>query len=71
MGTARRQHLDEFKQQALEFLASRCRPLSRIAGELGIPAARLRAWRNRSGGGSKAGSPRRRTTSAINVRGSR
>jgi transposase-like protein len=39
IGAARRQHLDEFKQQALEFLASRGRPLSRIAGELGIPPA--------------------------------
>jgi transposase len=55
MGTARRQYPDEFKREALELLVSSGRPLSQIAGELGIPPERLRAWRNRSGG-SKAGS---------------
>jgi transposase len=63
MGTARRQYPDEFKREALELLISSGRPLSQIAGELGIPAARLRAWRNRSGG-SQAGSPRRPNTQA-------
>jgi len=42
--------MDEFKREAVELLASSGRPLSQIAEELGIPAARLRAWRNRSGG---------------------
>ena len=60
MGTARRQYPDEFKREALELLVSSGRPLSQIAGELGIPPERLRAWRNKSGG-SKAGSPRRPT----------
>ena len=50
MGTARRQYTDEFKREALGLLASSGRPLSQIAGVLGIPAARLWAWRNRSGG---------------------
>ena len=63
MGTARRQYPDEFKREALELLVSSGRPLSQIAGELGIPPERLRAWRNRSGG-SKAGSPRRPNTQA-------
>lgn len=63
MGTARRQYPDEFKREALELLASSGRPLSQIAGELGIPPERLRAWRNRSGG-SQAGSPRRPNTQA-------
>jgi transposase len=63
MGTARRQYPDEFKREALELLISSGRPLSQIAGELGIPPERLRAWRNRSGG-SKAGSPRRPSTQA-------
>ena len=49
MGTARRQYPDEFKREALELLVSSGRPLSQIAGELGIPPERLRAWRNRSG----------------------
>jgi len=63
MGTVRRQYPDEFKREALELLVSSGRPLSQIAGELGIPPERLRAWRNRSGG-SKAGSPRRPNTQA-------
>jgi transposase len=63
MGTARRQYTNEFKREALGLLASSGRPLSQIAGELGIPAARLRAWCNRSGGG-QAGSPRRPNTQA-------
>ena len=60
MGTVRRRYMDEFKREALGLLASSGRPLSQIAGELGIPAARLRAWRNRSG--SQAGSPQRPNT---------
>ena len=58
MGTARRQYTDEFKREALGLLASSGRPLSQIAQELGIPAARLRAGRNTTGKG-QAGSPRR------------
>lgn len=63
MGTSRNLYPDEFKREALELLASSGRPLSQIACELGIPAARLRAWRNRNGG-SQAGSPRRPNTQA-------
>jgi transposase len=63
MGALRRQYTDEFKREALGLLASSGRPLSQIAGELGIPAARLRAWRNRNAG-SQAGSPRRPITQA-------
>ncbi|MGA9486632.1 MAG: transposase, partial [Methylocella sp.] len=46
MGTARRQYPDEFKREALELLVSSGRPLSQIAGELGISPERLRTWRN-------------------------
>ena len=63
MGTARRQYPDEFKREALKLLVSSGRPLSQIAGELGIPPERLRAWRNRSGG-YQAGSARRPNTQA-------
>jgi transposase len=63
MGTARRQYTDEFKREVVGLLASSSRPLSQIAQELGIPAARLRAWRNRSGGG-RAESPQRLNTQA-------
>jgi transposase len=63
MGTARRQYTDEFKREAVGLLASSGRPLSQIAGELGIPAARLRAWCKRNAG-SQAGSPRRPITQA-------
>ena len=41
MGTARRQYTDEFKREAVGLLASSGRPLSQIAGELGIPPAGL------------------------------
>jgi transposase-like protein len=44
-------------------LASSGRPLSQIVVELGIPAARVRAWCNRNAG-SHAGSPRRPNTQA-------
>jgi transposase len=47
----------------VELLPSSGRPLSQIAQELGIPAARLRAWRSSSGGG-QAGSPRGPNTQA-------
>jgi hypothetical protein len=64
MGTARRQYTDEFKQEALGLLASSGRPLDQIASELGVPAARLRDWRNRSAG-SQAVSPRRPNMQAM------
>ena len=54
---------DEFKREAVGLLASSGRPLSQIAGELGIAPSRLRAWRNRSGGG-QAGLARRPNTQA-------
>jgi len=63
MGASRRRYTDEFKREAVRLLASSGRPLGQIAEELGIPAARLRAWRN-SSGGSQAGSPRRPNTQA-------
>jgi len=63
MGTARHQYTDEFKREAVGLLASSGRPLSQIAGELGIAPSRLRAWRNRNGGG-QAGLPRRPNTQA-------
>jgi transposase len=63
MGASRRQYPDEFKREAVRLLASSGRPLSQIAQELGIPAARLRAWRNTAGG--QAGSPRRPNTQAV------
>jgi transposase len=45
MGALRRQYTDEFKREAVGLLASSSRPSSLITQELGIPAARLRAWR--------------------------
>ena len=36
MGAARRQFTDEFRREAVGLLASIGRPLSQIAGELGI-----------------------------------
>jgi transposase-like protein len=63
MGALRRQYTDELKREAEGLLASSSLPLSQIAQELGSPTARLRAWRNRSGGG-QAKSPRRSNTQA-------
>ena len=63
MGTTRRLFTDEFKREAVELLASSGRPLSQVAGELGIAASMLRAWRNK-GDGAQAGSPRRPSTQA-------
>jgi transposase len=64
MGTVRRRYTDAFKREALGLLAGSGQPLSQIAGELGIPAGRLRAWRNRSGG-DQAASKRRPNTQAL------
>ena len=57
MGQGRRHFTDEFKREAVALLVSSGRPLSRIAGELGIAASMLRNWRNGSGG-RDAGSAR-------------
>ena len=50
MGQGRRQFTDEFKREAVALLASSGRPLTQIAGELGIASSMLRNWRGRSGG---------------------
>jgi hypothetical protein len=42
MGTGHHRYTDDFKRGALGLLPSSSRPLRQIAGELGIPAARLR-----------------------------
>ncbi len=61
--TTRRQVTDEFKQEAVGFLAIRGRPLRQIARELGIAASMLRVWRD-AGGRGNAGPPRRSNTQA-------
>ena len=63
MGQGRRQFTDEFKREAVALLASSGRPLTQIAGELGIAPSMLRNWRNR-GGGRNAGSALRLNTPA-------
>jgi transposase-like protein len=52
MGQGRRQFTDEFKREAVALLASSGRPLTQIAGELGIAPSMLRNWR--SGGRNAA-----------------
>jgi len=54
MGQSRRQFTDEFKREAVALLASSGRPLTQIAGELGIAPSMLRNWRDRSGGRNAA-----------------
>jgi transposase-like protein len=54
MSQGRRQFTDEFKREAVALLVSGGRPLTQIAGELGIAPSMLRNWRGR-GGGRNAG----------------
>ena len=63
MGQGRRQFTGEFKREAVALLASSSRPLTQIAGELGIAPSMLRNWRNR-GGGRNPGSALRPNTPA-------
>ena len=44
----------DFRQDAVDLLLQSGRPLSRVAGELGISANSLRAWRNRALGMGRA-----------------
>ena len=43
------QFTDEFKREAVALLVSSGRPLTQIAGELGIAPSMLRNWRGRGG----------------------
>ena len=45
MTEARRQFTDDFKREAVALLMSSGRPLTQIAGELGIAPSMLRNWR--------------------------
>ena len=63
MGQSRRQFTDEFEREAVALLASSGRPLTQIAGELGIAPSMLRNWRDR-GGGRNAGPALRPNTPA-------
>ena len=53
MTQARRQFTDDFKREAVALLMSSGRPLTQIAGELGIAPSMLRNWRR---GGRNTGS---------------
>src|SRR5262245_29555685 len=57
MGQGRRHFTDEFKREAVALLVSSGRPLSRIAGELGIAPSMLRNWRNGNGGRDAGSAP--------------
>ena len=61
MTEARRQFTDDFKREAVALLVSSGRPLTQIAGELGIAPSMLRNWRRR---GRHAGSVLRPDTPA-------
>lgn len=50
MNKARREFTPEFKQEAVALLRSSGRPLTQIAGELGIQPSMLRSWRRRQNG---------------------
>ena len=67
MGTARRQYPDEFKREALELLVSSGRPLSQIAGELGILLSGCERGATEAGGAKRdrRGAPTRRRRSRL------
>jgi transposase len=52
MAQARRRFTDDFKREAVALLVSSGRPLTQIAGELGIAPSMLRNWRR---GGRNSG----------------
>ncbi|ATR19142.1 Transposase (plasmid) [Roseomonas mucosa] len=49
MSKARREFTPEFKQEAVALLRSSGRPLTQVAGELGIQPSMLRSWRRQNG----------------------
>ena len=61
MAQARRQFTDDFKREAVALLVSSGRPLTQIAGELGIAPSMLRNWQR---GGRNAGPALRPNTPA-------
>jgi transposase len=50
MNKTRRECTPEFKQEAVALLRSSGRPLTQVAGELGIQPSMLRSWRRRQNG---------------------
>ena len=50
MSKTRREFTPEFKQEAVALLRSSGRPLTQVAGELGIQPSMLRSWRRRQNG---------------------
>ena len=61
MAQVRRQFTDDFKREAVALLVSSGRPLTQIAGELGIAPSMLRNWRR---GGRNSGPALRPNTPA-------
>lgn len=50
MNKTRREFTPEFKREAVALLRSSGRPLTQVAGELGIQPSMLRSWRRRQNG---------------------
>jgi transposase len=50
MSKTRREFTPEFKQEAVALLRSSGRPLTQVAGELGIQPSMLRSWQRRQNG---------------------
>jgi putative transposase len=68
MGQGRRQFTDEFKREAVALLGSSGRPLTQIAGELGIAPSMLRNWRDRSGPPGGGSHPSFRSRQSVRCR---
>jgi len=60
MSKTRREFAPEFKREAVALLESSGRPLTQVAGELGIQPSMLRAWRRTMQGGAPQPRPRAR-----------
>jgi transposase len=57
MSKTRREFTPEFKREAIALLESSDRPLTQVAGELGIQPSMLRAWRRMMQGGDTRPQP--------------
>jgi transposase-like protein len=68
MSQGRRQFTDEFKREAVALLGSSGRPLTQIAGELGIAPSMLRNWRDRSGPPGGGSHPSFRSRQSVRCR---
>ena len=69
MSKTRREFTLGFKREAVSLLESSGRPLTQVAGELGIQPSMLRAWRRMMQGGDAGARPRARLEGVTTLSG--